>query len=80
MSPPEPFLFDCFLCRRSFQFGPGRYDGRAIGSWGVRFCSICVSSNHDGIVPEQHPRLMDHLKAKGIEVRLNHRGWLSIPG
>lgn len=76
----DAFMFPCFLCRRQFQFGPHRYDGRAIPTWGVRFCDVCISSNHDGIVPEAHPELMDQLARKGVTVTLNARGWLPIPG
>ncbi|HAV49724.1 MAG TPA: hypothetical protein DCX75_05945 [Brevundimonas sp.] len=72
-------FIDCFLCRQPFRFGAHIYDGRGIGDWGVTFCRTCISGNHDGIVLESHPRLVAHLKERGIEIRLNARGWLDIP-
>ncbi len=80
MPHAEPkFMYDCFLCRKPFEFANGVYDGRSINPWGIRACRICTSSNWDGLVPDQHPRLIEHLKAKGIPIELNARGWLPIP-
>ena len=76
---PLAVYIDCFLCRQKFRFGANIYDGRGIGAWGVSFCRICVSGNHDGIVLESHPRLEAHLKERGVPIRLNARGWLDIP-
>lgn len=80
MPHAEPkFMYDCFLCRRPFQFGPHVYNGRPIRQWDIIACDICISSNWDGLVPDQHPRLIERLKAKGIPIELNAKGWLPIP-
>lgn len=71
---------DCFLCGRAFQFGPNRYAGRAVAAWRIRICETCERSNWDGLVPEAHPKLMKHLADANIDIRLNDRGWLAIPG
>jgi hypothetical protein len=72
-------VYNCFLCDQPYQFGPHAYDGRHVGSWGVEICSHCVQGNWDGLVPEQHPRLIEHLKAMGIPIALNPMGFLNIP-
>lgn len=80
MPRDEPkFMYDCDLCSRPFQFGPHVYQGRPIKTWDIMACDICTSSNWDGLVPQQHPRLMQHLKDIGVEVKLNDEGWLPIP-
>jgi hypothetical protein len=73
------YMIDCFLCRQSFQFGPHRYDGKGIGAWKISVCLPCYNGNWDGLVPEQHPKLMQNLKDLGLEPALNSRGWLSWP-
>ena len=72
-------LFPCFLCRQQFQFGPHRYAGRGVPKWGIRICEPCDKANHDGVVVEYHPELVRHLVDRGVEIRLNDRGWLPIP-
>jgi hypothetical protein len=75
----EKILYDCLLCRRPFQFGPHVYNGRHIAAWDAQICDRCVNSNWDGVVPETHPELVAHLKARSIPVRLNAKGWINIP-
>lgn len=70
---------DCFLCKRVFQVGPHRYEGRRVPAWDIMICDICRSSNWDGVVPTVHPDLIDHLQARGIDYQLNRKGWLDIP-
>jgi hypothetical protein len=62
-----------------FRFGMHHYDGRSVPTWGITICQNCESVNHDGIVPGSHPRLLEHMKANGIEVRRNKKGWIDIP-
>lgn len=69
----------CFLCARNVQVGRHRYDGRMVPAWGIFICNNCRSGNWDGIVTTSAPRLIDHLKSKGIEIKLNAKGWLDIP-
>jgi hypothetical protein len=75
----DKIFYDCFLCQRPFQFGPHVYNGRHIAAWDVQICESCLRGNWDGIVPAQHPRLIQHLKDKGIPITLSASGWLDIP-
>ena len=75
----DKFFYDCFLCNRPFQFGPHVYDGRPVRQWDILMCNRCLRGNWDGIVLEGHPKLQQHLAAKGLQVRLNASGWLDIP-
>jgi hypothetical protein len=70
---------DCFLCERSFRFGPHAYHGRPVPRWGIMICETCDDMNRDGIVLEGHPRLREHLETKGSPIRLNAKGWLDVP-
>jgi hypothetical protein len=70
---------ECFLCQRQFKFGRGAYHGRGVRAWGISICQTCENVNHDGLVPGSHPRLVEHLKSKGIEIRRNKSGWIDIP-
>jgi hypothetical protein len=81
MKPPvdKPIFKICFLCEKSFWFGPHAYNGKYIDQWDITVCSQCYASNHDGIVIEQHPRLIEHLTAQKIAVHLNEKGWLDWP-
>jgi hypothetical protein len=72
-------FYECFLCSQPFQFGPHVYNGRHIPQWDVQLCDRCLRGNWDGIVLEGHPNLKRHLAEKGVEIRLNARGWLDIP-
>jgi hypothetical protein len=67
------------LCRRPFRLGPHAYDGRYVPSLKITICQNCESANWDGIVPRSHPRLLEHMKANGIEVRLNKKRCIDIP-
>jgi hypothetical protein len=75
----DKIFYDCFLCDRPFQFGPHVYDGRFVRQWEIEICDSCIRGNWDGIVIEGHPRLEAHLKAKGIPITRNARGWVDIP-
>jgi hypothetical protein len=75
----KPIFSTCFLCKQPFQFGPHAYLGKYIRQWDIEVCNHCYGGNHDGIVLEQHPDLVEHLNTKGITVQLNNRGWLDWP-
>lgn len=70
---------ECFVCSREYQVGPHRFAGRIVQAWRIKLCERCEAVNHDGIVLEQHPRLLKHLTDAGIAITLNERGWLPIP-
>ena len=72
-------MYDCFLCRRQFQFGPHRYAGKPIKPWDVMVCETCLKGNWDGIVPTTYPHLVEHLKSRGMPVTLNANGWIDWP-
>ena len=74
-----PLIVDCFLCRQTFRYGLGHYEGRGIEAWGIQVCDRCYNGNWGGIVLESHPDLRRHLEAKGINPKLNTRGWLPGP-
>jgi hypothetical protein len=72
-------MYNCFLCRSSFQFGPHRYDGKPVNAWGIVVCLRCKSANWDGIVPTTYPHLIAHLNEKRIEPEINVKGWICWP-
>jgi len=72
-------MVECFLCDRSFQYGPNLYDGKHLCAWGVIVCDNCYHLNLDEILPETYPKLAAHLAARGVTVRLNVQGRLSWP-
>jgi hypothetical protein len=72
-------FYDCFLCKRPFQFGPHVYNGRHVAAWDAQICNACLRGNCDGVVLEQHQDLAEHLKSCGIPITLNAKGWLDIP-
>lgn len=75
----DKIMYDCFMCRRSFQMGPGRYDGKPIKAWDIIVCLRCIEINHDGIVPTTYPQLLDHLSKRGIPIVENTKGWIDWP-
>jgi hypothetical protein len=42
-------------------------------------CTSCYESNRDGIVPEVFPHVIPYLKSRGVEIKLNARGWINWP-
>jgi hypothetical protein len=75
----DKIMYDCILCGLPFQFGPHVYKGRHIKAWDAEICDGCIAANWDGIMVENHPNLVEHLKAKGVQIALNPMGWLNIP-
>ena len=79
MANAPKVLLDCFLCRQQFRFGPQIFDGHAIKSWNINVCEACHAGNWDGVPPEKHPRLVQHLRKHGIPVGRNANGWIEWP-
>jgi len=75
----DKVLYECFLCRWWFQFALHIYNGLNIVAWDAQICDWCLAANHDGIMPQSHPDLIEYLLAKKIPITLNHKGWLDIP-
>ena len=72
-----PFMFDCQMCGREFQFGHHIYDGKFIPAYQLHVCQTCFEGNWDGWAPHHESRLIARLKAKGIEVpKRNREGYL----
>lgn len=78
MTAPK-IMVECFLCRREFQFGPNRYEGRHVGEWGISVCSHCSRSPWDEVPPGYTQRVVEYLDAKGIPYKRNAQGWVSWP-
>jgi len=73
-------MYDCFLCKRPFQFGPHIYQGKPVKAWGgIMVCESCLEGNRDGIVPGTYPHLTEHLKARGTPIAFNTKGWIEWP-
>jgi hypothetical protein len=80
MVMPYPKHFEaCFLCHQPFEFGSHDYQGRRIPEWDMMTCTSCYESNRDGIVPEVFPHVIPYLKSRGVEIKLNARGWIDWP-
>jgi hypothetical protein len=75
----DKVLLECNLCHHWFQFGLGIYKGRNITAWDAQICDWCLAANYDGIMPDRHPGLIEHLRRRGIAISLNSKGWLDIP-
>ena len=65
---PKPFYCTCELCGSTFQFGPGRYDGKHIAAYNLTVCQGSYVGNWDGWAPHYESKILDHLKAKGLPV------------
>jgi len=74
-----PIMYECFLCKRPFQFGPRIYNGRRIPQWDMMVCDRCYTGNWDGIVHEKHRDLIFPLKSRGMEMKLNAKGRIDWP-
>ena len=76
----KPNLFyECFLCKRQFQFGRYVYDGQYIPTWRINICNNCRLTNFNGIDPVQHPRLLQLLEKERVPFKLNRNCLIDIP-
>ena len=78
-TPLDALMVECIICQNPFQFGPHAHHGRHIKSWQADICNNCEAGNHDGVPPNVRPHLVEHLKAIGVEVALNAKGWIDLP-
>jgi len=69
----------CFVTGKKFRYGPHIYEGRRVAAWDEMISNEAEKWNADGIVPSTYPHVIKALEEKGIEVKLNEKGWLPIP-
>ena len=62
---PTPAMVPCDVCGKAFQFGPHRYDGRAIATYGIAACMQCWDSNWDGWARHFEAKVKARLLAEG---------------
>lgn len=71
------FFATCQMCGSEFQMGRGIYNGKHISRYDLDVCKTCYESNWDGWAPQFEPKLLAHIKEKGIAVpQRNEKGWL----
>jgi hypothetical protein len=64
----KPFYCTCGLCGMTFQFGPGRYDGKHIPGYNLTVCKGCYDANWDGWAPQWEAKILQHLHENGLPV------------
>ncbi|WP_298775509.1 hypothetical protein [uncultured Shewanella sp.] len=76
--PNEKFMYNCFLCHDSFQYGPELYDGKKISLYGgIMVCMDCYNANWDGWNRDHEKKLISHLNEKGLPIpERNEKGLL----
>jgi hypothetical protein len=73
------FMRCCDLCGGEFRYGQHRYAGRPVPEWDILICEPCENMNHDGLVPQQHPELMQRLAENGLKLERLSGGFIRIP-
>lgn len=68
---------NCFICMKSPQMGPHRYEGFGVKEWGVTCCESSVRHTPDGVV--ETPDLLERMSEHGIEPRYNRKGHIVVP-
>lgn len=67
----------CDICGRILFQGVEYYPLRKIGGYNLFCCEVCYDGNWDGWNPRYEAKLLEHLKANGINAPLrNEKGWL----
>ncbi|MDF1720123.1 MAG: hypothetical protein P1U65_05590 [Minwuia sp.] len=69
----------CCICRKDFDFGFGRYDGRYIASWELFICHVCDGRFSGGIPVIRAKELLKQLGVAEVEPEINKKGHISIP-
>jgi hypothetical protein len=72
-------FYECFLCKRPFQFGRYVYEGNYIAEWGLNVCHKCRADSWNGIDPAKYPHAESVLKYRSVPFRLNSKGRIDIP-
>jgi hypothetical protein len=73
------FFATCGVCGSRFQSGRHIYDGKRLPEYDLGVCNICLDANRDGWALDIEPKILQHLKAKGLPVpKRNKNGLLPI--
>jgi hypothetical protein len=74
---PDAVFLSCDVCRRSFQFGPNRYDGKVIPTYAITVCMVCWDANWDGWAPHLEEKVTVNLRSQGKPLPpRNAKDWL----
>ncbi len=77
MKKDEIFMFTCDLCGSQYQMGRHIYDGKQIPLYKLGVCNTCYQGSWDGWSPQDEPKILEHLKEKGLPVpKRNNNGLL----
>jgi hypothetical protein len=72
----DKILLNCDLCKREYQMGPHRYDGKRVPRYDITVCLVCYNSNWDGWNPRYEEFLLSNLTQKGLPIpEKNAKGW-----
>lgn len=67
---------DCDLCKTTYPFGNGKYDGKFLSHYQMNICQSCYSTSWDGIAPIYKEKFIEHLTSKNIALPLfNEKGF-----
>lgn len=79
LNDSEKFMRTCDVCGSTFQYGRHLYAGRWLTLYQLLGCDDCLRGNHDGWGPVDEPKILEHLRQKGLPVPArNEKGWLPI--
>jgi hypothetical protein len=71
----------CLICDETFPYRPGNWGGQHIPDYDLTVCTTCYQGNHDGWGGIGEPKILAHLKAKGVAVPArNAKGLLPRDG
>jgi hypothetical protein len=73
----DAVMFSCDVCRRGFQHGPDRYEGRSIPAYKMLVCESCWQGNWEGWTPAREPQVLEHIAKNDIPIpSRNAKGWI----
>jgi hypothetical protein len=73
------FFAMCDICGARVQAGRHIYDGKRAPMYDLFACNLCRAEHKDGWGPDAEPKILAHLKAKGLPVPTrNERGRLPL--
>lgn len=63
---PDPVMLKCDACGRLFQFGPHRYEGKAVPTYRITVCRMCWDANWDGWARHLEEKVTAKLRDEGV--------------